>query len=279
MRGLISGFWLAALLPTMAVAQQVRGVVVEDSTFRPIADVKIELIAADAVVPALSFSSLTGWFELFSEGGGQFLLRASHPAYRVIDTLALTLGPQEIVTVVLRLSGGPIPLEPVVVKATVRDRLSGYRDRARRGAFGHFITRADIDQRGGYTLSHVLRFTPEVRIERVRDGPFTSEGVFMRSFGDPCVPTVYLDGVAVPAGRGFDLDGLLSVEAIEGIEVYRSAQSAPMELRLPAFGEDMFCGVIAVWSRPVPGERLGTKGVLLTGLMVGASFLLTRLLR
>jgi hypothetical protein len=93
------------------------------------------------------------------------------------------------------------------------------------------------------------------------------------------VPTVYLDGVAVPAGRGFDLDGLLSVEAIEGIEVYRSAQSAPMELRLPAFGEDMFCGVIAVWSRPVPGERLGTKGVLLTGLMVGASFLLTRLLR
>lgn len=279
MRFFIRGLALAVLLPTTTVAQQIRGVVVEDSTFRPISDVKLELLANDATVRATSFSAATGWFELSVAGGGPFLLRASHPAYTTIDTMAVAFTGEEVITVVLRLSGGPIPLEPLLVKVAPRDRLSGYRERVNRGAFGHFITRADIDKRGGYSLSHIMRFTPEVRIERVRDGPFTSDGVFMRSFGDLCVPAVYLDGVPVPTGRVFDINDLLNLEEVEGIEVYRSSLSAPMEFRLPAFGADMSCGVIAVWSRPSSREPLKPKQALFAGLLVGASLLLSRLLQ
>ena len=279
MRTLIRGLGLAVLLPAIASAQQVRGVVVEDSTFRPIADVTVELRSLDGTVRATSVSAGSGWFELFAPGTGQFVIHAHHQAYTRTDTLALGFAGAEILTVVLRLSGGPIPLEPLTVRITAQDRLSGYRERARKGAFGRYITRADIDKYGGYSLSHVLRFTPEVRIERVSDGPFTVEGVFMRSFGDLCVPSVYLDGVPVPTGRVFDINALLSSDEVEGVEVYRSYLSAPMEFRLPAFDADMSCGVIVVWSRRPSLEPMSWKRMFFAESLVGASLLLLELLR
>jgi hypothetical protein len=280
MRVLACGLGLTLLLPAITAAQKIRGVVVEDSTGLPIADAKIELVTADSAVVVTSFARATGWFELVPQTQGRFLLRASHPAYRVIGTLAVDFHSREINTVVLRLSGGPIPLPPVIARASAVDRASGYRERVKLGAYGRFITRADIDKYGSYSLSHVLRFTPEVRIERVMDGAFTSEGVFMRSFGDLCVPVVYLDGLPVPVGRVFEINDLVSPEAVEGIEVYRSVLSAPMELRLPAFTpSDMTCGVIAVWSRSVPGGSVPVKGLLLSGFLIGTTLLMKRLLQ
>jgi hypothetical protein len=276
MRSLLRSLVLAVLLPTITAAQQIRGVVVDDSTGQPISGATIELLAADTTVRATTIANATGWFDLSAQGGGQFLLRAFHTAYRGVGTLAVVLGPNEVLTVVIRLSGGPIPLEPVVAKATVRDGLSGYRERARRGAFGRFITRADIDKNGAYSLAHALRFTPEVRVERVMAGPFPSEGVFMRSFGGLCLPTIYLNGVAVPGGA-FDINDMLSVDEVEGIEVYRSALSAPLELR--GGDSDMQCGVVALWTRPLPGKPLTFKRIGVAGLLVGVPILLGRLLR
>jgi hypothetical protein len=56
--------------------------------------------------------------------------------------------------------------------------------------------------------------------------------------------------------------------------------SAPMELRLPAFTpSDMTCGVIAVWSRSVPGGGVPLKGLLLSGFLIGTTMLMKQLLR
>ena len=281
MRFLICGLVVIVLMPAATGAQKIRGAVVEDGTGRPISVAKIELLAPDTTLLATAISSATGWFELTPQSAGQFLVRASHTAYRSTVTIAVDFRTQEIMTVVLRLSGGPIPLEPLVVNATALDRLSGYRERARRGAFGRFITRADIDKLGGYNLAHVLRFTPEVHIERLQSGPFTTEGVFMRSFGGSCVPAVYLDGLPVPTDGVLDINSLISAEAIEGIEVYRSSLSAPMELRsLSAAAIDLSgCGVIAVWSLPLPGARLTAKRVAFAGLLVGLTILVARISR
>lgn len=280
MRSFICALALTILLPTITAAQRIVGVVVEDSTNLPITDATIELLAADGTVRTMSRTGAAGWFELRSENGGRFVLRASHVAYRIFATLTGTFDAQETVTVVLRLSGGPIPIAPVVARATARDPLTGYRERARRGAFGRFITRDDIDKYGGYTVSQALRLTSEVRIERVRDGPFTTEGVFMRTFGELCVPTIYLDGMPVPTGRGFDIDGLLGGDEIEGIEVYRSSLSAPIQFRLPAFGMwDDSCGVIVLWSRQLPRAPLSLKRVFFTGLLVTVPMLLMSLLQ
>ena len=277
---------LILLLPAITAAQQIRGVVVEDSTGLPIPGAKVELLAGDTTIRATTFANNYGWFELLPQGDGQFLLRASHPPYRNTATLAVTLGNLETITVVLRLTGGPIPIQPLVVKATPRDRMSGYRERLKNNAFGHFITRADLDQRGAYSLSHAMRFAPGVSIARVQDGAFVSEGVFMRSFGGACVPAVYLDGMQIPTGRIFDINDLISVEEVAGIEVYRSVLTAPMEFRLSALGStpdsdgsEMWCGVIAVWSRPVPRIPLTPKRLFLAGLLVGGSVMLGRMFR
>jgi hypothetical protein len=59
---------LTILLPAITAAQQIRGVVVEDSTGLPISGATIELLAADATVRATTSSAVTGWFELNSDG-------------------------------------------------------------------------------------------------------------------------------------------------------------------------------------------------------------------
>jgi hypothetical protein len=279
MRSLIRSLVLAALLPAITAAQQIRGVVVDDSTGQPISGAAIELLAADTTVRATTSSNPTGWFELLPPGAGQFLLRASHAAYRGVGTLAVVLGPNEVLTVVLRLSGGPIPLDPVVARATARDGLGGYRERARRGAFGRFITRAEIDKNGAYSLAHALRFTPDVVIHRVRDGAFMTDGIFMRSFGGSCVPGIYLDGVAVPFDRGFDINDLINVDEVEGIEVYRNSLSVPMEFVRLNDPPGVWCGVIAVWTRPLPRAPITPKRLVFATLLVGVPILFGRLFR
>jgi hypothetical protein len=102
----------------------------------------------------------------------------------------------------------------------------------------------------------------------------------MRSFGDSCVPAVFLDGIHMPAG--FDINGLISPEEIEGIEVYRNALTAPVEFRLPALSApdlSSVCGVIAVWSRQLPRRRFTTKALVFAGVVAGASALLANWFR
>lgn len=91
MRSLIRGLGLALLLPTLAAAQQIRGVVVEDSSYLPIADVMVELLTPDGRVRATSLSSGAGWFEMYAPGSGSYLLRATHQAYTRVDTLTIAL--------------------------------------------------------------------------------------------------------------------------------------------------------------------------------------------
>lgn len=274
---------LALFLPALAQAQYIRGAVVEGSSDRPIPQAKIEAFAADGTVSASALSSGSGWFQLFVPSGGQFVIRASQAAFSSQDSVAVTVGAQETITVVLRLQGGPIPLDPVVVNVRAHDRLAGFRERARRAALGRFITRAEIDRYGAYSMADALRFTPEIRIEPVQQGPFNSQGVFMRNFGDLCVPTVFLDGAALPTGQVFDISELLPVEAIEGIEVYRSFLNAPLEFRVhsaqASLWDQSMCGVIVVWSRPLPRRPFTMTRVLFAGLLVGTPVVLARLFR
>ena len=82
------------------------------------------------------------------------------------------------------------------------------------------------------------------------------------------------------ASRAIDINSLLSAEAVEGVEVYRSAMSAPMEFRVPGFGAgDFFCGVIAVWSRPTARGQMTLKRAFFASMLVGASLLMTEILR
>ena len=65
---------------------------------------------------------------------------------------------------------------------------------------------------------------------------------------------------------------------VEGLEIYRSALSAPMEFRLGDISQ-MQCGVIAVWSRPLPGRPITLTRLGIAGLLAGVPILFGRLFR
>lgn len=267
-------FGLAVLLmPSVGSAQVIRGVVVHDSTDTPIAGVTIELRTDESTILATTVAGATGWFQLDPGSAGTFLLRTSHPVYTVDGSLTVAVEEREIVTVVLRMSGGAVALEPLLVTARSFDRLSGFRERATQGGLGRYITRADIDKGQAILITGILHFVSEVRVEPVRNGGLTGTALLMNSFGSWCRPAIFLDGMPVPSGDfGFDINDLLSPDMVEGVEIYRSYAMAPAEFQ----GAIHDCGVIAFWSRTVPGGRRFTWKRLGIGGLIAALVLLAR---
>lgn len=262
------------LAPQIASAQQIRGVVVHDSTDQPIAGATIELITQDSTVRATAVSSAIGWFQLSLPSHGRFLLRASHVVYGGGGAVEVVVGERELVNVVLRMTGGAIPLEPLSVTARSVDPLAGFRQRAAHGGQGYYLHREDIEKHAGARVSDLLRRMPGVRFDLVRDrsGFFTSETLLMRSLGELCEPTIYLDGVPMPPEFGMDINDLISTEALAGVEVYTSHLTAPLDLHIPRNS----CGVIAFWSRPTPGTRMTWKRAAVAGMIAGLMLYFTR---
>src|SRR5688572_28453987 len=117
MRNVVCGLALVGLMPTMTGAQKIQGVVVVHGTGKDNSDGRVEILALDSTLLATSVSAATGWFELVPPNAGQFIVRASHVVYASVTTVAVDFRLNETLTLVLRLSGGAIRLEPVVVKA------------------------------------------------------------------------------------------------------------------------------------------------------------------
>lgn len=112
-------------------------------------------------------------------------------------------------------------------------------DRRRSGAFGHFITREEIERQHAMHFTDILRLIPGVRIA----AGFAQSGVRLR--GARCPPHVWIDGT--PAGAAeFNLDAI-PLQTVQGVEVYSGVATVPAELMAGrARGR---CGVIVVWTR------------------------------
>jgi hypothetical protein len=245
---------LLMLLPLAAQAQTIRGVVVEDGTRRPVVGVHVELFDAGRSPIATTRSDSAGTFVLLPRRGGSFTLRLTHLAFVPIDSVALTVRPQESVDVELRMGSRAIPIEPLVVTARVDARLAGFHERMRRHGFGRFITRAEIDERPGTVrTTDLLRTMPGVNLVAVQRCPGCTPTylITMRGGAGGCMPTVYLDGMPIRQFEESGVDDFLLPSMIEGVEVYTSFASAPA----PVHAQNA-CGVVAFWTRSgEPGGR------------------------
>lgn len=256
---------VAALNVSPLRAQDVRGVVVEDDTRSPISGVTVQLVAKDSTVLASAITAENGWFRLRAEADGRHYLRASHPLYATSSDLAVTTSRKEIVTVVIRMGRAAIPLEPLVVTARSRDRLSDFRARAAGRGLGRYILRAEIERKRPIRTTDLLKQEPNLVL---RGGG--NDTLLMRSFGESCTPAVYVDGLLVPSG--FSIDDLATVEELEGVEIYRSGAITPMELHVAR----NTCGAVAIWTRPARGRPLTLKRVGIGALVAGAMFFVLR---
>jgi hypothetical protein len=107
--------------------------------------------------------------------------------------------------------------------------------RMRSNQFGRFLDRAAIEAKQVTTPSELLRGMPGVGLQRAR-----RYGLLVKIRG--CRPTVWVDGVR--AG-GAELDEVMTVHDMAGIEVYSSQAGLPPQY----VDRTNPCGAILVWSR------------------------------
>jgi len=255
-----------ALLPAALRGQTIRGAVLEGDTTEPVVGATIDLLSADSTLLRSASSDKRGWFELELESEGKYLLRPSHPSYTAAGIDTVSVGKHEIVTVVLRMGRTAIPLEPLVVTARSRDRLSGFYSRSERGGPGHFIHRDYIESRIASRPTQLLWMVPGVRIVPNADG--LSSVITLRGPAGRCAPDIFLDGLPVPQDIGMSIDDATAAALLEGVEIYDAYTISPPELPVTTNN----CGIVAFWSRrdafrPFTWKRLAI-GILLGGIIL-----------
>jgi hypothetical protein len=240
MRSALSILALLLVAGSPAGAQTVSGRLLDGATGRPIASGTLALLNADSTVAASVATDTAGNFVLRAPSEGSYHLRGERLGYRTGVTPPLELESDDTLRVEFRLSVDAVELNPIKVMGYSRrpsGPLGGFYDRARRRAFGTFVTREDIEDRKPIQTTDLLRTMPGVQLTPSRFGRYN---VLLRG---GCVPRVYLDGIPIRMA-GLTIDDLVHPNELEGIEVYRSSAEVPGE-----FSTSGGCGAIALWTR------------------------------
>lgn len=255
---------LLAVLPlfvalTLPLSAQtvMAGIVRDDSTGRPLPGVEVLLsgTAHATVTNDAGRYTLSG----LPVGNHQAIFRiVGYLPARV--TVLLSAGDTLRVNQVLVPS--TVVLDPIEVTGTPDVGLAGrgFHERMKMG-FGRFYEPEELREMEHLRVSDVLRRKGGIEIKVVGEspwGPRVAMNPYMRDEQGRlnCYMSVYLDGIMI--GRGgkpasgptpVDLHNeVLSVVAIEAIEVYRSAAGIPIQFG-GASGE---CGAVVIWTRRSP---------------------------
>jgi hypothetical protein len=266
----------AALLlsPMFAVAQAqavVRGILYDDAKGTPVrGTVMLVDPATDAPVVHVAADSL-GQFDIRIPTG-TYQLAAVREGYTSVLSAPIPLENGELLTLRVPIAAGGDPQHHIGVlehvrpnAATERQRsqtrmasdLSGFNNRKMTGLGLHY-DRAAFDKSGFRSLGEFLQNVPGLQ---VMDPNSTSSMSFTRSpvtsVNSPLTGSVaschmgwFVDGrrIDLPGQRAdamTDALGTMTLESIEGVEVFRGLSEMPSEFADP----DLRCGAIAIWSR------------------------------
>lgn len=213
---------------------------------------------------AVAVTDLTGAYVVASSVVERVRLDVQRVGYNPLlsEPIALTFG--ESVRLDLTLSPAPIPLEPVVATATPVQswNLDRFMERQRTGG-GRYL--------GPQQIAELAPRSAIQAVLRTGAGQFLADergnGLLMR--GDRniyCVPRVFIDGTEQltpderrrSGGRrgltGFNVDALIPVSSIRGVEVYSRLSDAPVEYRR-GFERESVCGIVLFWTDRALGVR------------------------
>ena len=210
-----------------------------------------------------------GRFTIAKIPAGDYLVFVRAVGYQPVQADAEFRG-TDTLTVTFELEHSVQVLESLHVEAPathVGSKLAtvGFDDRRKASLGGRFLTREDLVKREHSPLSNVLRMVSGMNLVRRRsecgDGfaPANSRGVARRwlpwmtcngGFAMPpvCYMTIYLDGVRIWAwGQSEipDIDQVIAVNEVEGIEVYNGPAELPMQFQATGSA----CGAVLLWSR------------------------------
>jgi hypothetical protein len=251
--------------------QAIAGTVVEDSTKVPLPGAAVTVLRPEGEALGTAQADSLGRFRIPLDSAGRFRLRVEQPGYRTVNSDTVSVEDEEVLTVELRMARQAVPLEPLVVITRVDRRITAFYDRVRRGGFGHYLTRADIERRRGMRTTELIRFMPGVRVVQVSGcrGCMAENIIFLRGAGpggsNECSPTVLIDGMEIRQDIISPLDALVMAEDLEGVEVYTDPGAAPADFA----GVRNNCGVVALWTRPAQGKFSWKKLAIAAGIVLG----------
>jgi hypothetical protein len=216
-----------------ADAQLVSGRVLHATSGDGLNQAAVLLIDSIGSTRARVITDTLGAFRLMPPLQGTYRLRAELIGFRTYQTDMLPLALGRHTEVELRLAQEAIALEPLKVVASNpfhAGRLHEYYQRVewtRRVGMGRVFVRDEVERMNMPRPSNFLMFAPG------RGG---------------CSVDVLLDGIPIPRA---ELDGLIDMEMLEGVEIYRGATEVP-----PEYNRYARCGVAMFWTRrDVPNGR------------------------
>lgn len=134
-------------------------------------------------------------------------------------------------------------LDVITVRGTIHaysSRMLGFYERRSQG-FGHFFTRAQIEDINPSHLTDLFRRIPGMQLASTN---VIQNAVRMRGARD-CPPLLWLDGAPAAAAE-YDLDTIDPL-SIEAMEVYSGPSEVPIQFKPPM--DVQACGVIVIWTR------------------------------
>jgi hypothetical protein len=290
--GVALGLVLAAA-PGSLAAQVVLGRVVDAESGRPVVGAAVTLLDARGAQVARVVADSIGAFGIRAGQPGTYALRVERIGYAEHRVDRFLLGPSEEVTIEFRLAPQGVLLDPIVVLGR-RDTEPGREQFARRGGLGRgiFLDSAAVAARNPEIATEAVRDVPGIMLTMVPPRAMDDDDAFMRwtvrsMRGQQCL-VVFLDHMpgpvmvsSAPSGRlaraGVgeqlgdnvrlsrqpqyargpfgDLNDLVDPRDIRGIEVYRSWNEVPVELRETLRGAELMrtdqmglCGLLLVWT-------------------------------
>ena len=236
-----------------ALAQQVRGVVRDAASGRPLERAVLVLLAGDSVMRAATLSDDAGAFVLNAPAGDSLVLRAQQIGYGTHRSDPFVVQRDELVEVSVALKQEAVAIEGVTVRAPLNKDLHRFLRNQQLG-FGRYLGPEDIARLKPANTVQLLVGTP---------GAFLVPGASGRgvtsvrrpsgaSASGICPPWLYVDGHILEP----DLDSrtrqtIVRVEShvapdeIRAVEIYRNPSNAPSEYQRP-FMRD--CPVVLIWT-------------------------------
>lgn len=249
--------WVGLVAAPSATAQVVTGRVVSEEGRVPLPLATVSVQADGRAFHAVADER--GWFLVPLPASERVFVGARHVGYEERTGGPFRLGAGDTLRVEIRLVAEAAALDEVVVEDR-RDayaelfRVTGFEDRRRRG-WGQFLTREEIQARRPVAPTDLFASMRGVRVH--------ADVLGGHLFSGNCRLSIYINGQRVvaseecpPSARRrcmhvMSLDGYVSVENIEGIEVYTRPVGMPIEYT----GGREDCGAVFVWLRPTrPGR-------------------------
>ena len=233
------------LVPAALGAQTIRGTLLEQGTDAPIPFGRVMMFTEAGDSVAVTLSDADGAFALSSEEPGSFLLAAAALGHRESWAGVFELGTDSEMTVEFRIAPEAIALEGLVIEGQRVEQptlmRNGFYDRLQQG-FGHFITPADLEKSVAVRTQDLFARMLNVRVSY---GGVGGDRVLMRGPWGYCSPRLFLDGMRVEL-RGMPLDGVIALQDLQAVEVYRGPAETPLEYG--GIGTDL-CGAIVFWTK------------------------------